>query len=246
MTKETKLTVDLFAIAYADDLTERQISTLCDTFFKIIKIVSYDDFGLNPGPRNPNGLLCFVFEKGCSASVIEFIKQQTRIEHWNRSAVSVAWAVDLKHKRIYTHNNPVSYLPPVFIARSMTFPGFSYLKSFLETYRSKPTVQSESSPSNISAPEHSAESGRSTGSSTDDVLEAFNRLHEKLESIYDLLQTMSKQKRESYFVDKRIITIVSGSNNIIGNNNVINNNRSRETNADLSDDTPNVDQTEPE
>ncbi|MEO1619501.1 MAG: hypothetical protein AAFU53_00555 [Cyanobacteria bacterium J06632_3] len=212
--KETKLAVDLFAVTKADALTESQIATLCDTFFQIIRIVSYDDFGLNPGPRNPNGLLCFVFEEGCSAAIIEFIKQQTRIEHWNRSAVSVAWAVDLKHKKIYTHNNPVSYLPPVFIARSLTFPSFSYLKSFVETYQliSEPLSNRPHTTDFVQT-----ESYAEKAYSTDNAIELFNSLQARVEEIYELLKTMSKQQRESYFVDNRITTIVNGSHNLINN-----------------------------
>ncbi len=134
--KETPLTVDLVALIKADGLTEKQIVELRDRVFNITQIISYD-FGIKPNSRMPNGLLCFVFENECPSYLIDFIKKQTKISHSKRSAVLVTWVIDVKHKQIYTHNNPVSLLPPVVIMEGSVFPGLDYLNHFVYSYRSQ-------------------------------------------------------------------------------------------------------------
>lgn len=128
--KETPVAVELVGFTKADRLTERQIVNLRDKFFNITQIVSYD-FGFKPAARMPNSLLGFVFEEECPNYLIEFIKKQTKISHWERSAVLVSWIIDVKRKQIHTHNNPVSLFPPVVIMEGLVFPGVEYLKSLL-------------------------------------------------------------------------------------------------------------------
>lgn len=79
--KETSTTIDLVAFVRADKLTERQIVNLRNSFFNITQIVSYD-FGLKPLARNPNGLLCFVFENNLPNHLADFIKKQTKISNF--------------------------------------------------------------------------------------------------------------------------------------------------------------------
>lgn len=134
--KETPVEVSLVGFAQADGLTEKQIVDLHEKFFNITQIVSYD-FGLEPGARMPNSLLCFVFEDECPSYLVDFIKKQTKISHRERSAVLVSWIIDIKHKQIYTHNNPVSSFPPVVIMEGSVFPGVDYLRSFLYDYHSE-------------------------------------------------------------------------------------------------------------
>jgi hypothetical protein len=133
--KESSLTLDFVAFKKADGLNERQIVQLCDKFFEITQTVSYD-FRLKPLARMPNSLLGLIFEDECPSDLIDFIKKQTKISHWGKSAVLVTWVIHLKQKQIYTHNNPVSLLPPVVILEGSVFPGLDYLKSFLSAYRS--------------------------------------------------------------------------------------------------------------
>lgn len=194
--KETRLTLDLVAFTKADGLTGEQISNLCDKFFNITKIVSYDDFGLNPGPRNPNGLLCLVFEDGCPASILDFIKKQTRINHWDRSAVVVSWAIDVTNKQIYTHDNPVSIFPPVVITGWLTFPKLNYLKSFLNSYHPQPTH---------------------TNNDIELILQAFKRLEERVEETYKLFKSIPRNKYENYFPNNKIVTVIYGSEIYIKN-----------------------------
>ena len=184
--KETALTVDVFAFTKADGLDEPQIAKLCDQFFNIVRIISYDDFGLNPGPRNPNGLLCFVFEDGCPASLREFITTQTRISHWGESAVSVPWLIDLKQKRIYTHRNPVSWLPPVVISKWLTFPSLNYLKLFLNS-----------------------RSFQSSHSDSKTTLQSFDKLEKQVEEVYSLFKSAPRKTVVNYFTNAKIATIIN-------------------------------------
>lgn len=197
--KETPLTVDLFAFVKADGMTQKQISELCDKFFNVTQIVSYDDFGLNPGPRNPNGLICFVFEDECSTSLVDFIKTQTKISHWKRSAVTVSWSIEVKNKRIHTHNNPVSVFPPVIIMEGWVFPGLNYLKSFVSAYR----PQSIPVDNDIEA-----------------ILQSFRRLEERVEEAYRLFKSIPRQQYQYFFSNAKIATIISESETYIKNSNV--------------------------
>ncbi|MEM9276284.1 MAG: hypothetical protein AAGA80_25525, partial [Cyanobacteria bacterium P01_F01_bin.143] len=126
--KETAATIDFVAFVKADNLTESKIVNLRDSFFNITQIVSYD-FGLKSLGRKPNGLLCFVFEDSLPNHLANFVKKQTKISNFTKEAVIVSWAIDVKRKKIYTHNNPVSVLPPVWILEGLVFPGLDYLNS---------------------------------------------------------------------------------------------------------------------
>ncbi len=127
--------VELVAFKKADGLNERQIVELRDQFFEITQTLP-DYFNLKSVNKMPNSLLCFVFEDEFPNYLIDFIKRQIKISHWDRTAVLVSWVIHIKHKQIYTHDNPVSFLPPVFILESSVFPGLEYLKSFLSSYDS--------------------------------------------------------------------------------------------------------------
>jgi hypothetical protein len=123
--------MDFVAFVAADRLTESRIVALRDEFFDVVRHVSRE-FGLKPRGRNPNGLLCFVFEDGCPEPMARFIRKQTRISHAaSTGAVVVSWAVDLRDRRIHTHENPVSILPPVIVASRTVFPGLGWLESML-------------------------------------------------------------------------------------------------------------------
>ncbi len=127
--------VELVAFKKADGLNERQIVELRDRFFEITQTLP-DYFNLKSVNKMPNSLLCFVFEDELPNYLIDFIKRQKKISHWDRTAVLVSWVIHVKHKQIYTHDNPVSFLPPVFILESSVFPGLEYLNSFLSYYDS--------------------------------------------------------------------------------------------------------------
>ncbi|HYR10249.1 MAG TPA: CHAT domain-containing protein [Longimicrobium sp.] len=126
------VSMDFVAFCVADRLTESQIVSLRNEFFDAVQHVS-SEFGLRPRGRNPNGLLAFVFEAGCPASMARFIGKQTRISHRaSTGAVTVAWAIDLMHRRIHTHETPVSIFPPVIVMPQTVFPGLGWLESILE------------------------------------------------------------------------------------------------------------------
>ncbi|HEU4885458.1 MAG TPA: CHAT domain-containing protein [Longimicrobium sp.] len=125
------VSVDFVAFCAADLLTESQIVALRDAFFEAVQRVSRE-FGLRPRGRNPNGLLAFVFEEGCPESMARFIRKQTRISHRaSTGAVTVGWTIDLKHRRIHPHENPVSIFPPVMVVPQTVFPGLGWLESLL-------------------------------------------------------------------------------------------------------------------
>ncbi|MEH2301189.1 MAG: hypothetical protein V7K88_19870 [Nostoc sp.] len=197
--KETPLSVDLVAFTKADGFTEKQIVDLRDKFFNITQIVSYD-FGLKPGPRMPNGLLGLVFEHECPRYLIEFIKKQTKISHWQRSAVLVSWVIDVKYKQIYTHNNPVSLFPPVVIMEDSVFPGLEYLKSFIYTYRS-PSIHLDND--------------------TKASIQNFGRLESRLEEIYKIIKTIPEQQSKYNFPNAKRVQIFEQVDTYIENNNTI-------------------------
>ncbi|HEU0302849.1 MAG TPA: NACHT domain-containing protein, partial [Longimicrobium sp.] len=125
------VSMDFVAVRAADRLTESQIVSLRNEFFDAVQHVSRE-FGLRPRGRNPNGLLAFVFEEGCPESMARFIRKQTRISHHaSTGAVTVSWAIDLRHRRIHTHENPVSIFPPVIVIPQTVFPGLGWLESIL-------------------------------------------------------------------------------------------------------------------
>ncbi|MEM7580324.1 MAG: hypothetical protein AAF316_10835 [Cyanobacteria bacterium P01_A01_bin.80] len=175
--KKTDTTIDFVAFVKADELTKKQILDLCDSFFQIIQVVSYDS-GLKPLARNPNGLLCFVFEDNLSNHLIDFIKQQTKISNFAKSAVVVSWAIDVKNKQIYTHNNPVSLFPPVYIAEGWVFPGLDYLRSFLSAYDSQSVH---------------------TDTNTDKSLQSFEQLKRKMEEIEEIIKSTPKYQNQQDF-----------------------------------------------
>lgn len=132
------VSVDFVAFCVADLLTESQIVALRNEFFDTVRHVA-QEYGLKPRGRNPNGLLAFVFEEGCPEPMARFIRKQTRISHSaSAGAVAVAWAIDLKHRRIHTHENPVSIFPPVIVVPQTVFPGLRWLESALEDVPDEP------------------------------------------------------------------------------------------------------------
>jgi len=144
--RESPVSMDFVAFHTADRLTESQIVSLRNEFFDAVQHVSRE---LGPGPRgrNPNGLLCFLFEEGCPESMARFIRKQTRISHGaSTGAVTVPWAIDLEHRRIHTHENPVSIFPPVIVVPQTVFPGLGWLESVLRDLPGGPSPDAASRP----------------------------------------------------------------------------------------------------
>ena len=203
--KETTLQIDLVAFVKADGLTESDIVNLRDHFFNMTQMIVYD-FGIKPGPRMPNGLLGFVFENECPSFLIDFIKKQTKITHSGRSAVIFSWVIDVKHKQIYTHNNPVSFFPPVMIMEDWVFPGLQYLKSFLQSYRHQ-TVDR-----NINA--------TAAKFINKQTISEFSRLEERLEEIIRIIKFMSERESKYNFPNAQRVQIFEQVSTYIENNNV--------------------------
>jgi len=125
------VSMDFVAFRVADRLTERQVVSLRNEFFDAVQHLSRE-LALRPRGRIPNGLLAFVFAEGCPDSMARFIRKQTRVSHGpSEGAVTVSWTIDLKHRRIHTHENPVSIFPPVIVIPQTVFPGLAWLESIL-------------------------------------------------------------------------------------------------------------------
>lgn len=136
---ESAISLDFVAFAAADGLTESQVVSLRDRFFDAVRLVS-SEFGLKPRGRNPNGLLGFVFRDGCPEPMARFIRRQTRVSHRaGTGAITVSWSIDLKHRRIRTHENPVSILPPVIVVPQTVYPGLRWLESILAAMPDEPS-----------------------------------------------------------------------------------------------------------
>ena len=131
--RETPTAIDFVAFVEADELTERQVVDLRDQFFRAVQTISYDS-DVRPLARNPNGLLAFIFENASSEAMAKFISKQARSDSFGKSAIVVCWAIDVSQKKIYTHQNPVSLMPPVYILEQKVFPGFNFLQDTLEQY----------------------------------------------------------------------------------------------------------------
>lgn len=182
-----------------------------------------DQFGLKSLARNPNGLLCFVFENDLDNHLANFIKKQTKISNFTKSAVIVSWAIDVKLKQIHTHNNPVSFLPPVYIVEGWVFPGFDYLKSFLYTYNSQ-SVNTENNP------EVSLQSFAKLEREMEEIKETIKSTHKyqtqrypKNESISIVIHNITMTKKETYTskVNMTFNAPISGvAGNIEGNQNI--------------------------
>lgn len=134
--RDTRASLKLFAIVKADSLSKKTITELRNKFFELTGSL-HQEFDFKKRGRNPNGLLCFVFENRCTESLIQFIQKQTKISHW-AGGVIVSWVIDLETSRIHTHKNPVSLVPPVILLAdepfrgfNYAFPGLKYLEGFL-------------------------------------------------------------------------------------------------------------------
>jgi CHAT domain len=124
--------VELVAFRDADGLAEGEIVRLRDEFFDLLRTLPHR-YGLRPRGRNPNGLLGFVFAEGCPEAVADFIGRQTRVSHAaSTGAVAVSWAIDVPNRRIRTHDNPVSLIPPVIVVARTVYPGLAHLESLLD------------------------------------------------------------------------------------------------------------------
>lgn len=145
------VSMDFVACRMADGLTESQIVSLRDEFFDVVQH-AVREYGLAPRGPNPNGLLAFVFQEGCSEGMMRFIRKQTRISHRAATgAVTVSWAIDLAHRRIHVHQNPVSVIPPVRVVPQTVFPGLRWLES-LVTDLPNDAVLEDSHPREPAAP----------------------------------------------------------------------------------------------
>lgn len=123
--------LDFVAFHAADRLTEREVVALRDAFFDAVRRLA-DEYGLRTPGVMPNGLLAFVFEAGCAEPMARFVRRQTRVSHGaSTGAVTVSWAIDVAHRRIHTHANPVSVLPPVIVVPQTVYPGPAWLESAL-------------------------------------------------------------------------------------------------------------------
>ncbi|HEX7316645.1 MAG TPA: CHAT domain-containing protein [Pyrinomonadaceae bacterium] len=129
---DSTLSISLFALVRADGLTVKRIAEVCDEFLERTRSLP-GELRLNARGRNPNGLLGFVFEGGCPPHLLKFIRKQTRVSHSAlRGGVVVPWVFDVKSRRIYTHRNPVSLMPPVVVPAGQVWPGLEYLEGFLQ------------------------------------------------------------------------------------------------------------------
>lgn len=132
--RDTNLFMELVACVKADALTHEEIVSLRDAFFEITRRLPREY--LKPGARNPNGLLCFIFARGCSPKMAAFIAKQTKISHAaTDGGLIVSWALDMQSGQITTHNNPVSLLPPVFILAGTIFPNDTWLQQRLRDHQ---------------------------------------------------------------------------------------------------------------
>lgn len=130
---DRKFDISLIALVSADKLTVKQIAELCDKFFETTRSLP-SELHLKSHGRNPNGLLGFVLDNECPPHMVKFIRKQSKISHSAlRGGVVVSWVFDLKLRQIYTHENPVSLIPPVVILADQVFPGLDYLKGFLQS-----------------------------------------------------------------------------------------------------------------
>ena len=199
--KETTISLDIFAFATADGLSKQEVSDICDKFFNITracyavfslkKSLLSSGFGLSNGPRMPNGILCFVFEKNCPRSLSTFIREQTKIKHTGQAGVIVSWSVDVTNKRVYTHKNPVSFFPPVVIFDKFAFPSPDYIESFLSSYRTQ-DIQGD----------HDRE-----------FMNALRSLESNIEKLNERLRSrrLSSEERDD-FINRRISVSISGQN----------------------------------
>jgi len=135
------LTVELVAFCDADGMTEGDVVRRRDEFFELVRQLPHE-FGLKPGGRNPNGLLGFVFSDECPEPMARFIARQTRVSRAEGTGgAAVAWAVDVRNQKIHTHDNPLSFLPPVIVAARTVYPGLEFLQSLLSRIASEPNEE---------------------------------------------------------------------------------------------------------
>ena len=193
--KEATVSLDIFAFVTADNLSQLDVSDICDRFFNITRdcytIFSLKKSFLSSGswlgnvPRMPNGIICFVFEKNCPRSLSTFIREQSRIKHTEQAGVVVPWSIDVVNKIIYTHKNPVSVFPPVVISDKVTFPSRSYLETFLSSYRMEETKDDSSQNYRRSDTQKA-------------VVGAFHNLERKVERLQESATSLSEQERNNF------------------------------------------------
>jgi hypothetical protein len=128
--RETGISIDGFAVVDADDLSEQEISNFHNGFFSMLREWR-PSFFLKRAYKK-NGLICFIFEKGCTAEDILFILSQKRDSNPAiDSALTVSWVVDLSMKQVYTHDTLVSAFPPTMALKSLVYPGKTFLEDII-------------------------------------------------------------------------------------------------------------------
>jgi len=132
---ESSFTIDFTAFIRGDDLTTEDLILLCDQFFSLTTSLPIK-FGLKPRGRNPNGLLCFIFEKRPTPAQLYFIKKQSRISHMiGKGGVTVSWCIDMETRKVYTHDKCVSILPPVIVPMGLLPIGLNFINEFLQKFK---------------------------------------------------------------------------------------------------------------
>jgi hypothetical protein len=217
--------VELVALCDADELTEGDIVRRRDEFFDLVRNLPHD-FGLKPRGRNPNGLLGFVFADGCPEPMARFIARQTRISHVaGTGGVSVAWAIDVKNRRIHTHDNPVSIFPPVIVAARSVYPGLEFMESLLGPAggdagpppRPSGTEEPDEHGSGIITPEPvltSPEPGGDSGSIHHILLVAVNSISKPLDvdwEIKEIVADLRMAKDRDRFPPKTVLGATIGA-----------------------------------
>lgn len=128
--RETLLTVDAIALIKADTLTEAEITALHYSYFDLLAAWRPSSF-LKRGLKK-NGLLCFVFEDGCTAEDILFILRQKRDSNpVIDAALVMSWVLDFDSMQLYTHDLLVASFPPVITFPGLVYPGKRFLENFI-------------------------------------------------------------------------------------------------------------------
>jgi hypothetical protein len=133
--RETAVAIEFFVVVTADaSLNTDTVTKLADNYFEVV--CNYVKGVTLKRALTPNAVLLFLFTEDSPADLIQFITSQTRISHHPlHPGVVVCWAADLMRRKVYSHNNPVSWLPPVVILPQFAFPTLKDLSRFIAEYR---------------------------------------------------------------------------------------------------------------
>lgn len=128
--RETTWTIDAVALVDAQGLSADQIRALHDNYFTLLREWRPSVFLKRAWKKN--GMIAFLFERGCPAEdVIRIVKQKRDSNPVLDGALTASWVIDLKTRQLFTHDVLIAGFPPVMALPNLMYPGRALIERLL-------------------------------------------------------------------------------------------------------------------